>query len=63
MADPSGADPSGAVEEPLEVANRLAAEIAPMVRLARAGGFEFLAYLLGMALKESRRISEGGKES
>ena len=63
MADPSGADPSGAGEEPHEVANRLASEIAPMVKLARAGGFEFLAYLLEMALKESRRISEGGKES
>jgi hypothetical protein len=29
-----------------------------MVRLARAQGFNFLAYLLGMALKESRRLSE-----
>jgi hypothetical protein len=29
-----------------------------MVKLARAQGFDFLAYLLGMALKESRRLSQ-----
>jgi hypothetical protein len=29
-----------------------------MVRQARAQGFDFLAYLIGMALKESRRLSE-----
>ncbi|MGC2410260.1 MAG: hypothetical protein WA441_09795 [Methyloceanibacter sp.] len=31
-------------------------KIAPLVRQARAKGFDFLAYLLGMALKESRRL-------
>jgi hypothetical protein len=37
---------------------RIADQLAPLVRLARAKGFDFLAYLLGMALKESRRLSQ-----
>jgi hypothetical protein len=36
----------------------MAEQIAPLVRQARDKGFDFLAYLLGMALKESRRLSE-----
>jgi hypothetical protein len=32
--------------------------IAPLLRDARAAEFEFLAYLLGMALKESRKLSQ-----
>ena len=58
MSDPSDSDPSGDGETSREVAKRMAEQIAPMVRLARAKGFDFLAYLLGMALKESRRLSE-----
>jgi hypothetical protein len=58
MSDPGGSDPSGTDEAPRETAQRIADQIAPLVRLARAKGFDFLAYLLGMALKESRRLSE-----
>src|SRR5262249_27508391 len=35
-------------------AKRIADEIAPLISLARSGGFDFLAYLLAMALKEAR---------
>lgn len=62
MSDPSGSDPPGTADQPCEVAKRIAAQIAPMVRLAKERGFDFLAYLLGMALKESRRLSEGKEE-
>jgi 8-oxo-dGTP diphosphatase len=63
MSDPSGSDPSGAGAEAREIAERLAQEIAPMVKQARLAGFDFLAYLLGMALKESRRLAQGDNES
>jgi hypothetical protein len=33
-----------------------------MVKQARSAGFDFLAYLLGMALKESRRLAQGDRE-
>jgi hypothetical protein len=58
MSDPSGSDPSGGGDSARETAKRIADEIAPLIRRARAKGFDFLAYLLGMALKESRRLSE-----
>ncbi|MGZ5917527.1 MAG: hypothetical protein ACXWJ4_09440 [Methyloceanibacter sp.] len=58
MCDQSGSDPSGTGEDLREIARRLADQLAPMVKLARAKGFDFLAYLLGMALKESRRLSQ-----
>jgi hypothetical protein len=59
MSDPSGSDRS---EASREIAERLAQEIAPMVKQARLVGFDFLAYLLGMALKESRRLAQGDNE-
>jgi hypothetical protein len=62
MSDPSGSEPSGAGAESREIAERLAQEIAPMVKQARLAGFDFLAYLLGMALKESRRLAQGDNE-
>ena len=55
MSDPSGSDPSG--DGAREAAKGIADQIAPLVRRARAKGFDFLAYLLAMALKESRRLS------
>lgn len=58
MSESSDSDPSRAGEAPRETAGRIAADLAPMVRQARAQGFDFLAYLLGMALKESRRLAE-----
>jgi hypothetical protein len=62
MSDPSGSDPSGDGTESREIAERLAQEIAPMVKQARSAGFDFLAYLLGMALKEARRLAQGDRE-
>lgn len=41
-----------------EVAKSIANEIVPLVRRARSKGLDFLAYLLAMALKESRRLSD-----
>ena len=57
MSDPSGSDPSGAGDSSREAAKRIADQISPRIRLARSRGFDFLAYLLAMALKESRRLS------
>ncbi len=62
MSNPSGSDPSGAGTEARETAERLAQDIAPMVKQAREAGCDFLAYLLGMALKECRRIAQGERE-
>jgi hypothetical protein len=56
MADDSGSDCSGDGER--KAAGQIAEQIAPMIKTGRANGFDFLAYLLGMALKESRRLSE-----
>jgi hypothetical protein len=57
MCDPSGSDPSGPRESSREAVKRIADQIAPLIPLVRAKGFDFLAYLLAMALKESRRLS------
>jgi hypothetical protein len=56
MSDPSGSDPSGTGDNARD-AKRIADEISPLIRRARAKGFDFLAYLLAMALKEARRLS------
>ncbi|HXG78638.1 MAG TPA: hypothetical protein VNJ31_04765 [Methyloceanibacter sp.] len=40
-----------------QAACKLAEEIAPLVRQARASGHDFLAYLLAMALNEARRLA------
>jgi hypothetical protein len=58
MCNPGNSDPIRAGEAPRETACCIAEQIAPLVREARAKGFDFLAYLLGMALKESRRLSD-----
>jgi hypothetical protein len=57
MCDPSGSDASGAEKAHVKPPNASPIQIAPLIRLARAKGFDFLAYLLAMALKESRRLS------
>ena len=57
MSDQSGSSPPGAGEGPGEFAKRSAEHLAALVKEARANGFDFLAYLLGMALKEARRLS------
>ena len=48
----------GRSPDPNQTAQRIADQLGPLVRLARAKGFDFLAYLLGMALKELRRLSQ-----
>ena len=58
MSDPSGSDPSGSGDSAREAAQEIADQVAPLLKRARAKGFDFLAYLLAMALKESRRLSE-----
>ena len=58
MCDPGDPDSFGAGKSSHEVAKSIADQLAPLVRLARENGFDFLAYLLGMALKESRRLSQ-----
>jgi hypothetical protein len=58
MSDPSGSDPAGSKESAREAAKTIADQISPLLKRARAKGFDFLAYLLAMALKESRRLSE-----
>jgi hypothetical protein len=40
-----------------EMAKRIGDQIVPLIKLARSTKFDFLAYLLAMALKESRRLS------
>jgi len=58
MSDPSGSDPSGSGDSAREAAKDIADQVAPLLKRARAKGFDVLAYLLAMALKESRRLSE-----
>ena len=58
MSDPSGSDPSGSGDSVRETAKDIADQVAPLLKRARAKGFDFLAYLLAMAAKESRRLSE-----
>jgi hypothetical protein len=57
MPDRDDSNPHGN-EDSQESAQRIADELAPLLRRARASGFDFLAYLLGMALKEARRLSQ-----
>lgn len=57
MADPQDPAASGHGEKSRKVAGELADQLVPMVQLSRTQDLEFLAYLLGMALKEARRIA------
>lgn len=58
MSDPGDSDPPLAGENPHQTAHRIADQLAPMIRLAGASGSDFLAYLLGMALKEAWLLSQ-----
>jgi hypothetical protein len=58
MSDPSGSDPTGSGENAREAAKSIADQLVPLLKRSRAKGFDFLAYLLAMALKESRRLSD-----
>jgi hypothetical protein len=57
MSKQSGSDQPGAEDGSRDAAKRIADEVAPLIKLARSRRFDFLAYLLAMALKESRRLS------
>jgi len=56
MSDQTGSGPPGTGRS--DLATQMAELIAPLVKQARSNGFDFLAYLLAMALKEARRLSE-----
>jgi hypothetical protein len=58
MSDPSGSDSSEGGGDPREAAKRIAEQIVPLLKAARAKRFDFLAYLLAMALRESRRLAQ-----
>ncbi|XSG83351.1 MAG: hypothetical protein ACPW61_06110 [Methyloligella sp. ZOD6] len=55
MADPK--DPEGDGEGARRAAGEIADGLVPMVESSRNCRLDFLAYLLGMALKEARRLS------
>jgi hypothetical protein len=57
MSNPSGSGVSGD-DDPRQIAKDIADQVAPLVRRSRACAFDFLAYLLAMALRESRHVSE-----
>jgi len=62
MCDPgdSGAVRPGDVSR--QTALRIAEQVASLLHEARSAKFEFLAYLLGMALKEARRLAVEASE-
>jgi hypothetical protein len=57
MSDPEDPDDSGRREDARKAAGELADQLVPMVQISRSWQLDFLAYLLGMALKEARRIA------
>jgi len=57
MTDSNDSGASGGGTNARETAKRIGDQIVPLIKLARSTKFDFLAYLLAMALKESRRLS------
>jgi hypothetical protein len=58
MSDQDASDRSGpTMVNAREAASQIADQLAALLRRSRASGFDFLAYLLAMALKEARRLS------
>jgi hypothetical protein len=57
MTDSNDSGATGGGADAHEAAKRIGDQIAPLIKLARSAKFDFLAYLLAMALKESRRLS------
>jgi hypothetical protein len=57
MTDSGDSGASGGGTDAREMAKRIGDQIVPLIKLARSTKFDFLAYLLAMALKESRRLS------
>jgi len=58
MINLSGSDPSGSEEVTRNNAKQIADQIAPLLRRSHVCGFDFLAYLLAMAVSEARRLAE-----
>ena len=46
------------LDSPRECAKQIADQIVPLMKVARTKRFDFLAYLLAMALREARRLSQ-----
>jgi len=57
MSDSESTPPVGGAKEPRERAAQIADQIAHLMKDARSRRFDFLAYLLAMALREARRLS------
>jgi len=57
MTDSGDSGASGGGTDAREMAKRIGDQIVPLIKLARSTKFAFLAYLLAMALKESRQLS------
>jgi len=49
--------PPGGKEDLRDCAKQIADQIAPLIKVARSRRFDFLAYLLAMALREARRLA------
>jgi hypothetical protein len=56
MSDSENPPPSGGGDT-REYAKQIADQIAAVMKVARSKRFDFLAYLLAMALRESRRLA------
>lgn len=57
MADPNDPQSSGERENARRLAGEIADGLVPMIESSRGCNLDFLAYLLGMALKEARDLS------
>jgi len=57
MAELDSPTPSGGGNDPRECAKQIADQIAPLMKVARSRRFDFLVYLLAMALREARRLA------
>ncbi|ODA67469.1 hypothetical protein A7A08_01501 [Methyloligella halotolerans] len=57
MAGPKNPEPSGDVADSRQAASQIAEQLVPMIESSRKCGMDFLAYLLGMALKEARQLA------
>jgi len=62
MCDPGDPDAVRSSDVPQPTAFRIAEQVVALLREARSAKFDFLAYLLGMALKEARRLADEANE-
>ena len=57
MSQSDSPSSSGGGDDSRACARQIADQIAPLMKVARTKRFDFLAYLLAMALRESRRLA------